>query len=262
MRRQLTAALVMLALTAGGCADRSVPTATPSASPSPSTPHDILLASVPDGSQGAFAFTLKDAMTDGSGVVDPAGKKISYTARYKDAKLGFTMTLTFVVIDQQSWMKVAFGHTEGLTGLPRLPKKWMRLDTSKVKDDSGAVLTFDDPDPAGAAELFGSTVDVEAAGTGAYRGIIDLTRVTGAELVDKKTAGGLGEKARAVPFRATVDSSGRLTSLSIDLPAAGKQPKRTHSVTYGKYGTAPAVNRPPAGQVVQAPAAAYDLING
>lgn len=138
----------------------------------------------------------------------------------------------------------------------------MRLDWEKTDLDDTGLPTDDDADPAGAAALFRSIVDVEAAGPGEYRGTMDLTQAKGAELVDEETADALGEKAKAVPFRATVDSARRLTSLSVDLPAAGKEPERTHTVSYARYGKAPKVSRPPAAQVTEAPPAAYQLLNG
>jgi hypothetical protein len=272
MRRQLTPVLASLALVAGlatsGCDPApSTPERTAPASPatppaSPATPKDQLLAAVPDGSEGSFRYTFKDAESQGSGVVDPAGKKLQHTAVYKDRQLGFTMTISFVVVDQESWMKVAFAHTENVTGLPKLPKKWMHIDRSKVKDDAGAELSYADPDPAGAASLFRSAVDVRPAGTGGFRGTLDLTGATDSDLIGKDTVTALGEKAKSVPFRATVDRTGRLTSLSLDVPAAGKTPATTYRVSYADYGSAPPVTQPAAKDVQEAPATAYDLING
>jgi hypothetical protein len=263
MRRHLSLLTILLALVAGVATSGCDPASTTSerASASPATPKDQLLAAVPDGSQGNFRYTYADAETQGSGVVDPAGKKLQHTVVYKDPALGFTLTMTFLVMDQESWMKVAFGHTENLTGLPKLPKKWMHLDRSKVKDTSGLVLDFADPDPIGAASLFESTVEVRPAGTGEYRGIVDLTRAAGAELVDKETVTALGDKAKTIPFRATVDGAGRLTSVSLDVPAAGKTKAATYRVAYADYGSAPPVARPAAGDAQEAPQAAYDLIN-
>jgi hypothetical protein len=263
MRRHLSLLTIALALVAGVATSGCDPASTTSqrATASPATPKDQLLAAVPDGSQGTFRYTFADAETQGSGVVDPAGKKVQHTVVYKDPALGFTLTMTFLVIDQDSWMKVTFGHTENVTGLPKLPKKWMHLDRSKIKDLNELTLDFTDPDPVGTASLFESTVEVQQAGTGEYRGIMDLTRATGAELVDKETVTALGDKAKAIPFRATVDGAGRLTLVSLDVPAAGKTKAATYRVAFADYGSAPPVKQPAAGDVQEAPPAAYDLIN-
>jgi hypothetical protein len=149
-----------------------------------------------------------------------------------------------------------------VTGLPKLPKKWMHIDPSKVKDFGGAELTFTDPDPTGAESLFESTVEVQPAGTGQYRGVMDLTRASRAELVDKETITALGDKAKSIRFRATVDGSGRLTLVSLDVPAAGQTPAATYKVAYADYGAAPPVAEPPAKDVQEAPAEAYELLNG
>jgi hypothetical protein len=264
MRRQLTPVTILLALVAGVAKTACDPASTTSerTPASPATPKDQLLAAVPDGSQGSFRYTYNDAETQGSGVVDPAGKKLQHTTVYKDRALGFSITMTFLVVDQESWFKVAFANTRNVTGLPKLPKKWMHIDPSRVKDFSGAELTFTDPDPTGADSLFESTVDVQAAGTGEYRGVMDLTRASRAELVDKETVTALGDKAKSIPFRATVDSAGRLTLVSLDVPAAGKTPAATYKVAYADYGAAPPVAQPPTNDVQEAPAEAYELLNG
>lgn len=252
MKRRIITALAVLAL-AGGCAE------TGSEAPAPATPKDKLLAAVPDGSQGNFRFTLKDAETTGKGVVDPAGKRMQLTTEYKDKKLGFTMTMGFLIIDQESWIKVTFANTKGLTGLPKLPKKWLHLDRSKVTDQED--IDFDDPDPAGAVALFRSIVDVAESTTGQFAGTVDLTQATETEVLDAAELAALGEKAKAVPFQALVDTTGRLTSIEINVPAFGDAPAYTHQATYGDYGVAPAVEEPPAGQTQEAPAAAYELLN-
>jgi len=266
MRRQLSLLAISLALAGGlavsGC-ERSPATsqrATPSpATPSPATPKDQLLAAVPDGSQGNFRYTFNDAETQGSGVVDPAGKKLRHTVVYKDRALGFSMTMTFLVVDQEAWLRATFANTENVTGLPKLPKTWMRLDRSKIENFED--LGFDDPDPAGAASLFQSTVEVRPAGTGEYRGIVDLSRATGLELVDREVVTALGAKAKSIPFRATVDGAGRLTLVSLDVPAAGQTRAATYRMAYADYGSAPPVTQPAGSQVREAPPEVYDLIN-
>jgi hypothetical protein len=262
MRRLLSLLVILFAL-AGGIAASGcdpAPTTSEHATASPVTPKDQLLAAVPDGSQGNFRYTFNDAETRGSGVVDPAGKKLRHTLTYRDPALGFSVTTTFLVVDRDAWLKVAFANTKNVTGLPKLPKKWMHLDRSKVKDfdDFG----FDEPDPVGAASLFQSTVEVKPAGTGEYRGVVDLTRATGLELVDREIVSALGDKAKTIPFRARVDGSGRLASVSLDVPAAGKTKPATYRVEYADYGHAPPVAQPAPGDVQEAPPAAYDMVNG
>lgn len=261
MRRTIAmmlAAGAMLASTAllGGCGALDEPAAAP---PAPKTPKEKLLDAVPDGSQGTFSFTLKDTETTGKGVVDPAGKRMRLTTEYKDKELGFTITMGYLIIDEESWVKITFANTKGVTGLPKLPKKWLHLDRTKVKDQED--FGFGDPDPAGAVSLFQSIVDVSEPAAGQFTGTVDLNGATKAEILDQQGLDALGEKAKAVPFRAAVDGQGRLTSIELDVPAYGEVEAFTHQATYSDYGVAPKVDEPPAGQTQEAPAEAYELLN-
>jgi len=242
--------------------DSAVPSASARSPKEPTEqkkPKDILLAAVPDGSQGSFRFTLADAEATGSGVVDPAAERMQLTTEIKDAALDLSMTFSFLLVGRESWMKVSFSRR--LPGLPKLPKKWLHLDRSKVKNDDEVPLSFDDPDPAGAAALFAASADVVPAGAGRYRGTVDLTAAADAQVVDDEALAALGEAAKRVPFEADVDGQGRLTSLTVRVPAAGRAPAFRRTATYRDYGAVTAPDRPSAAQSQEAPAAAYEMLN-
>jgi hypothetical protein len=80
--------------------------------------------------------------------------------------------------------------------------------------------------------------------------------------VDEEIVGKLGDKAKTIPFTATVDGQGRLTKLSLEMPAAGDTPPHKVEVKFTDYGSATAVQKPPAGQTQDAPATAYEFLNG
>jgi hypothetical protein len=254
MRRRIFLALAASALLVTGCGD-VIDAAAP-----PPTPAEKLRDAVPDGSEGNFRYTMKQLEGDAKGEVNPEAKRMTYTAVFKDQQLGFTMTMAIVVVDQQAWTKVTFGNTKGITGLPKLPPKWMRLDMSKVDDREN--VTYTHPDPTGAAVLFQHIVDATETSQGAFTGTVDLSAATDAEVVDAEALTAMGEKAKAVPFEAAVDSSGRLTSLTLDVPAAGKAREFEWIAKFTDYGNAPEVKEPPAAQTVPAPPEAYDLLNG
>jgi hypothetical protein len=71
----------------------------------------------------------------------------------------------------------------------------------------------------------------------------------------------MGEVAKAVPFTATVDASGRLSAIRIQVPTAGKRRVHEHQIAYTGYGKAPKVTAPPAAESLNAPAEAYELLN-
>ena len=219
------------------------------------------MASVPDGDEGTFRFTIKDYEASGSGVVDAASKGLTASIGYKDPDLGFTMNVAFLVVDQKSWVKVTFSNTAGLTGLPKLPNKWLLLDAAKVTDPEGTPLTFDGPDPANAAVLLASVVTATETGPGQYRGTLDLTKATEADVAEAAAITAMGEAAKAVPFTATVDTSGRLNAIQIQVPAAGKTRAYEYKMTYTGYGSAPKVTAPSAAESQSAPPEAYELLN-
>jgi hypothetical protein len=262
------AVLAAVALATGACGTAAdgqtsgTPAASPAGSaPSPSTraPRDILLAAAPDGSQGSFRFAIADAEATGSGVVDADAERMQMITEFKDPDLDLAVKISFLLVGQESWMKVSF--SKRLPGLPRLPKKWLHLDRAKISSDDGLPLSFDDPDPASAATILAASADVTESGAGRYRGTVDLTAAADAEVVDKKTLAALGVAAKRVPFEAVVDARGRLTSLVVDVPAAGGAPAFRRTATYRDYGAATAPAPPSAAQSQEAPAAAYEMLN-
>lgn len=254
MKRRICLALAASALLVAGCGAVSEV-----ATPPPPTPAEKLKDAVPDGSVGNFRYTIQEMESNAKGEVNPADKRMTYTTMYKDKELGFTMTTAIVVIDKQAWMKITFGKTEGIDGLPKLPAKWLRIDSSKVDDKE--YVSYTHPDPTGAAALFQHIVDAAETPQGAFTGTVDMAAAPEAEVVDAETLAALGDKAKAVPFRATVDSSGRLASLTLEVPAAGKAAAFNWVAKFTDYGSGPEIKEPPAAQTVPAPQAAYDLLN-
>jgi len=260
VRRLATATLVAAAVLAGACEPKTTP-ARPPTSPTPQSAKDALVASVPDGDEGTFRFTIKDYEASGSGVVDAASKGVTASIGYKDPDLGFTMNVAFLVVGQKSWVKITFSNTAGLAGLPKLPNKWLLLDPAKLTDPESTPLTFDGPDPANTAVLLASVVTAKKTGPGQYRGTLDLTKTTDADVADPAGITAMGEAAKAVPFTATVDTSGRLNAIQIQVPAAGKTRAYEYKMTYTGYGNAPKVTAPSAVESQNAPAEAYELLN-
>jgi hypothetical protein len=248
-----------VAVLGGGC---DLARSEDAAAPAPKTPREALIESAPDESAGRYRFTIKDADMTSTGEVDPTAKGLHIASEYKDKDLGFTMRMAFLVVDQESWVKIKFTGTEGLTGLPKLPNKWLRLDPAKITDTESVPLAFDGPDPINAESLLHAVVSANDKGSGRFDGTVDLTKATGAEVVDADALKALGEAAKTVHFTATVDASGRLASIAVDVPAAGKTPAFKYTVTYADYGSAPTVSPPAAAEAGDAPAAAYELLNG
>ncbi len=258
MRRRIITALVAGTATAllAGCGQLGggAGTATPT---TPPTAREKLAAAVPDGSAGRYAFSFKDSASSTKGVVEPKAKRVSMTISYKEPELGFTMTMAYLVVEADQWVKISFDKQ--LPGMPRLPKKWLKVDPAKVEDD--AFSGVEDPDPIAAGMLFGAIVDAEETKPGTFAGTLDLSKAADAQIVDEDGLKALGAKAKAVPFTAVLDDTGRLTTLDIKVPAYAKAKAFTHHATYGAYGSAPEVTAPAAGDSQAATDEAYELLN-
>ncbi|MFI6260988.1 hypothetical protein [Micromonospora sp. NPDC051006] len=257
-----TAALAATALLAACTPDDGAErTAEPGSSSAAPTPKAALLAAVPDGTEGTFRFSGKDSSSTVSGLVDPTAKGAEFTTSIKDPDLGFTTTMSFRLVADQTWMKVKFTGTKGLTGLPKLPDRWLRLDRSRLTDGESAPV-YDGVDVGNAGPLVEAATAVEEQGTGRYAGTIDLTSGEAAKALDAESMTALGDKAKAIPFTAEVGADGNLASLTLQVPAAGKQKAYEYLVRYRDYGTAPKVTAPTGKAAQDAPAVAYELLNG
>jgi hypothetical protein len=192
-----------------------------------------------------------------SGVLDVPKKAVE--VRFVQSDTDFTMTMSFLMIDEQAWTKIAFKPAR-VPGLPRFPKKWMRLDPAKISDRDFLTANAE-TDPGFAAELLKNAAGVKETSTGHYAGTTDLTGSTEAEVVDDKTLTALGDRATAVPFEATVDG-GHLTGLTVRIPAAGNAKAQTYAISYTGFDRTPTPAVPADDEQTRATADAYEMLNG
>jgi len=261
-RAGLGVLLVVTVAAAGGCgvAD-AVKDAGAPASAKPLAPRDALLESLPDASTGSFRFTITGGEAPTAGEIDAGRQSYRVGFRYREPEAGFTLLSDFLVVKKQSWIKIRFTDAEGLTGLPKLPKKWMLIDPAKVKSDDVPVAYDNETDPGEAGAVLRAIVDVKQTGAGHFAGTTDLTRKGESDIVDDARLKALGERAKAVPFEATVDGQGRLTSAVVKIPAAGKAKATRYVITYAGYGSTPTPAVPPADEQLPATRDAYKLLN-
>jgi len=261
-RAGLGALLAVSVAATGACgvADAVKETDAP-ASAKPLQPRDALLASLPDASTGSFRFTVEGGEAPSSGEIDAGRQSYRVGFRYREPKAGFTLLSDYLVVKQQSWIKIRFTGTKGLTGLPKLPKKWMLIDPAKVSTKDVPLAYDNETDPGEAGVVLRAIVDVEQTSAGHFAGTTDLTRQGEAEIIGAARLRALGDKAKAVPFEATVDAKGRLTSTVVRIPAAGKTKASRYAITYAGYGTTPTPVAPPADQQQPATGDAYELLN-
>lgn len=258
----LATAVLATAVLSAGCGTGDATEGTGPA-PSPSAdPKAALLAAVPDEKDPAFRFTTIEGADKFDGVVDPAARGLELSMSEKSKDPEFTMGMTFRVIEEDIWMRVKITGMAGLQDMMKLPKRWMLLDRTKL-DDASDVPVYQNADPANMAAVIRTAETVEDRGDGTYAGFADLT--ANADIRESFTTvdvAALGDAAKKVPFTAVVGPDGNLTSLTMELPAAGKQKAMKVVAKYYDFGKAPKLTAPTGAQVQKAPAPAYEMLNG
>jgi hypothetical protein len=234
----------------------------PSASPTPANSRAAVLDSTEPLGQMTYKYTYKytesSASVTGSGVVDPAAKKIteSVQSAVKTLQGSATFKLDAIAIGADKWIKLDYGTAENQTlGVP--PTKYMRIDRSKLNHPD---LPFGagGGDPGDAASLFKGLVDAQRVDNQHYGIKLDLTQ-TNAASVPKSVLTTLGDKAKAVPGTVALDDQGRLSEVNVDLSSV--DPTSSIKVTYSDYGSAVTVNPPLSSETIDAPKGVYDLLN-
>ncbi|GAA1632925.1 hypothetical protein [Actinoplanes couchii] len=139
---------------------------------------------------------------------------------------------------------------------------WTHLDIARLPEGANVGLRPGQIDPVNTANLLGSTTDVRSTGSRSYAGTLDLTKAAGVAGIDKVTIDGYGPDARTVPFTAGLDDQGRLSVLTIQLPAVEGKQSAPIEALYTGYGEPVTAEQPPAAQVIEAPADVYQALGG
>jgi hypothetical protein len=137
---------------------------------------------------------------------------------------------------------------------------WTHVDVSRLPEGASIGLRPGQIDPANTAALLTTSTDVQPVDARSYRGTLDLTRAVGVTGIDKVSVDGWGAAAQNVPFTAGLDEAGRLSALTIQLPALAGQPAQPLEILYSDYGTTVAAQKPAADQVTEAPEALYTTL--
>ncbi|MGC5287177.1 hypothetical protein [Micromonospora sp. DT231] len=279
--RRLGAGLVAAALitpalaacgdgTTGTAGSTATPTVTASATASASgapvagDAKQALLDSTKEISSGNFRFTLAGAGSTAEGQVHQPSQSAEMKIAVGGPSSDLAMKLDVIHFKPDSWVKLELtGSTAN--SLPTIKQlnlgKYQHLDQARIKGNRSLGFDFDKVDPAGSAVLTQGITEVRSTGTGAYAGTIDVTKAAEAGSLNAATIAALGTQAKTVPFTAKVDPQGRLSELVLQLPAAGQTAAQEIKMTYSDYGAATAAQKPPAAQVVEAPAELYSLFN-
>ncbi|MEU4692616.1 hypothetical protein [Actinoplanes sp. NPDC023714] len=263
------AALTAVALGLTGCGSSSSdsPSGTAAAAPSASAtpaPAEELLASIPDEKVAAYVFASSGACYALTGVLDAPGKAISTKISEDIPEVGGSLTMSFLAFGaEKPYAKFAIKPAAVAEQLG-VGKSWYAADPAELTDFADSPLSYnDETDPLGAGVLIGTATDVARSGDGVFTGTADLSEIAAAHPVLKEEeVEQLGDKAKSVPFEATVDAkSGHLAELAVKIPSAGKVKGGTCTIAYTGYDATKALTEPAAGDVKKATANVYDLLN-
>lgn len=262
------ASTAAVALALGGCSTDSDGSPSAGASTAPSTGAEPTSSSSGGAADPAAVEALaaataklgttsfKVTMTSGSGLkiiglMDPPNSAgtVDLTATGTNTEI----KVETLLVDQDLYLKVP-GVTKDGT--------WTHVDVSRLPEGANVGLRPGQIDPVNTAELLKSTTDVRQTGPGSFAGTIDLTSAAGIAGVDQKTITTYGDQAQDVPFTAGVDAEGRLSALTVQLPAVGGQQAQPLEVLYTDYGTKVDAARPAAAEITEAPDSLYTSLGG
>jgi hypothetical protein len=253
--------LAAVALALAGCADNSAtPGAAASGAPTPATSSaaaDPAAASQLASAAATLGTTSsKITVTNGPGVnvtakIDPPGSKGTGTITLSGPNAN--LELKTLLVGEDLYVQVP-GITKAGT--------WTHLDVSRLPPGANVGLRPGQIDPAYTAKLLTSTTDVQQVDSRSYKGTLDLTKAVGLTGVDQVTVQGWGAAASKVPFTAGLDDQGRLSELTIQLPAVNGKASPPLNVLYTDYGAPVTAERPAASEITEAPDNVYTTLGG
>ena len=221
-----------------------------SASAKPAAGSAEFEAAIAEFATKPYAFLTKaKSGPQVKGSVDPAAGNVAQIADIPAAKLKVSVT----VVGKDYYAKL-----DGVQ-IPGAANKWIHFEPEKLQS-LNKLLINTAQDPTGLTLIAKAIVTAKKDGT-KITGTFDATKVgegvggIGAELV-----AALAEKAKAIPFTATLDAEGKLTAVSFTVPEHGDEKADTMTTTYSAVGTAVKIVKPT--PVIEANEQIYAGLNG
>jgi hypothetical protein len=255
-------ATVALAVAGCGANGGASPSASASATDTPGTPASSSAADPAAAAALASATavlstqTFKVTMTAGPGIkltadVDVPGTKGS-------GNLAITGSNTDIQVKSLLVAQDLYVQIPGVTKAGT----WTHLDVSRLPAGANVGVRPGQIDPINTQQVLTSTTDVQRVDPRSYKGTLDLTKVAGITGVDPSTVTTWGAAAQNVPFTAGLDDQGRLSALTVTLPAVAGQQAQVLDVTYTDYGVPVTAVKPAASEVIEAPDNLYTTLGG
>jgi hypothetical protein len=259
--------LAAVALGMAGCDPDA--TATPGASTAASdaasaAPSPAVSGSADPAAASALATATAALGTQSFKITMTAGPGVKLTGLIDSPDSKGTATLNITGSNTDIQVKTLLVVQDLYVQIPGVTKtgKWTHVDVSKLPEGANTGLRPGQIDPINTQKVLTSTTDVKQVDSRSYSGTLDLTKVAGITGIDPATVTTWGAAAKNVPFTAGLDDQGRLSALTIQLPAVQGQKAEPLDVTYTDYGTPVTADRPATVDVVEAPASLYSALGG
>lgn len=231
-------------------------TAAPSAAPSGSAADPAAASALAQATAALGTTSFKSTVTAGTGFKLTAA--IDAPNSKGTAELTATGTNTELTVKSRLLGEDLYAQIPGVTK----ENTWTHLDIKRLPEGANVGLRPGRIDPVDTSNLLSSTTDVRSTGGGSYAGTLDLSKAAGLAGIDQVTIDGYGADAQRVPFTAGLDDQGRLSVLTIQIPAVDGKQSPPIEALYTGYGEAVTVEQPPAAQVIEAPADVYQTLGG
>lgn len=221
-----------------------------SASAKPAAGAAEFEAAIADLATKPYAFLTKaKSGPQVKGSVDPTAGNVAQVADLPAAKVKVSVT----VVGKDYYAKL-----DGVQ-IPGATNKWIHFEPGKLQSFNKLLINTAQ-DPTGLTLIAKAIVTAKKDGT-KITGTFDATKVgDGVGGIGADSATVLGDKAKAIPFTATLDAQGKITALSFMVPEHGEEKADTMTTTYSAVGTAVKIAKPT--PVVEANEQIYAGLNG
>jgi hypothetical protein len=255
-------ATVALGLTGCSADGAATPSASGTATDTPSTPASSSAAD--PAAAAALASATASLGTQSFKLTMTAGPGVKLTGLIDSPNSKGTATLNITGSNTDIQVKTLLVVQDLYVQVPGITKAgtWTHVDVSRLPEGANVGLRPGQIDPINTQKVLTSTTDVKQVDSRSYAGTLDLTKVAGITGIDPATVTTWGDAAKNVPFTAGLDDQGRLSALTIQLPAVNGQKAQPLDVTYTDYGSTVTAERPAAADVVEAPDNLYSSLGG
>lgn len=260
-RRMAVTGLAAACFALTACATSNATPTSGQSSPALSSPalsgKDALISALATIGSTSYNVTITQGTLNGTGAVDPVAKNA--TVDVKGLEQGTNVEIQALQFGADLYGKFDLGSAgDAQFGID--PTKWMKVDQSKLTGPNAKPFDLTSGDALDVAGLVAGLNSVQQTDATHLAGTVDLTKATGASAPSAGELTTAGAPAKTTPFTATLDGQGRLVELKVDADSFNKD--LTFDIAFSAFGSATPISAPAASDIIPAPDAVYQIMNG